>query len=478
MTGTDFIALLPLLITGYASVILTLLVAFLRNHTLAYWFTLVSMAAAFASICIARRYAPIAVTPLLEVDDYSLYFDGVILVGALLVAMFSRDYLPSHERHNEAYYLLLLMAVLGMLTIASSAHLGSLFLGIETLSVSLYGLIGYTRKHKPSLEAAMKYLILAATSSAFLLFGIALVYFEYGTMNFRMIAPIWSSGMLSVMAYFGLALIAVGFGFKLAIVPFHMWSPDVYQGAPAPVTMLIASGSKGAVFALLLRMVAMSNLQDNRSIFLLLAVLAVATMSIGNLLALLQNNVKRLLAYSSIAQIGYLLIPLASGVTRGPSSIAFYLASYIATTILAFGVISIISSTRSSGDVENLADYRGLASRRPLLAALLSLSLLSLIGMPLTSGFFAKFYIFSAAAQAGLWWLLIVGVINSGMSAFYYLRVVFTMYAAGESETQLPNARPASAIALGISAAVVVILGIYPAPLFRLAEAIARAINF
>ena len=276
----------------------------------------------------------------------------------------------------------------------------------------------------------------------------------------------------------GLALILVGFGFKLAIVPFHMWSPDVYQGSPAPVTALIATGSKGAMFALLLRLVTIGKLQANPTAFLVIAVLATATMFVGNLLALMQTNLKRLLAYSSIAHIGYLLIPLLSGGPRGASSFAFYLVSYFATTIAAFGVIAALSGSREMGDVENISEYRGLSYTHPVLAGVMSLALLSLTGIPLTAGFIAKFYIFSAAAQAGLWWLLIVGVVNSGISAFYYLRVLVAMYSRPEAPPEaLPSPGPASAAAIAVASGVIVFFGIYPSPLIRLAEIATRRLG-
>ena len=478
MTVTDFIALLPMLLVGYASVILMLIVTFKQGNTAAYWFTIVTFIAAFGALFEARLYAPISVTLLIRIDYYSLYFNGLILLGALLVTLFCRDYMMIHAKRSEPFYVLLLMAVLGMLVIASSSHFVSFFLGFEILSVSLYGLIGYTRRVKHSIEAAVKYLILAATASAFLLFGIALIYSEYGILDFARLMPMLTVGRISTLSYMAMALIMVGFAFKLAIVPFHMWSPDVYQGAPVPITMLIASISKGAVFALLLRLTASGNLAQNHVVFTLISVLAIATMFTGNLLALLQDNVKRLLAYSSIAQIGYLLIPLAAGGVLGSSSTAFYLVSYVATTIVAFGIITILSGQREFGDLEHLSEYRGLSIRRPYMAALFTLSLLSLTGIPLTSGFFAKLFIFSAAAKAGLWWLLIIGVFNSGISAFYYLRVIFTMYSPSDLPIQLQRTRIAGGISLGVAASIVVFFGIYPVPLLRLAEAVVRHLPF
>ena len=469
MTHANFMALLPLIITGYFCALLMIFVAFKRSNSAAFVLTLIGLGAALISVGITLAYTPRTVSSFLIVDWFSLFFTGLVLAAVLLVAMLSHSYFKSHVRESEAFYLLLLLAVLGMETVVSSIHFVSFFLGVEILSVSLYGLIGYTREYKPSLEAAIKYLVLTAASSAFLLFGIAMVYTDAGTMNFQRLTTGMAHGQASPMMTFGLAMILVLFGFKLAIAPFHMWSPDVYQGAPAPTTALIATGSKGAVFALLLRLVTMWDLNGNQTTFLVLAVLAVATMFIGNLLALMQTNVKRLLAYSSIAHIGYLLIPLLAGGTRGPSSIAFYLVSYFAATITAFGVIAVLSATRPMGDTEELADYRGLSLQHPVLAAIFALAMLSLTGIPPTAGFIAKFYIFSAAAQSGLWWLLIVGIINSGISAFYYLRVVAALY-SHEGADPLPGPKTSGMIALVVSTAVMVVFGIYPSPLIRLAQ--------
>ena len=504
----DYVALLPLLILAYFATLLMVLIAFWRSHAFAFWMTLVGLAAAFVSIGLTRPISPTGLTPLLRIDAFSLYFTGLVIAGAFLVTLYSCDYLNTHcspftDHCSPAFYPLLMLAVLGMAVIASSAHWASFFLGLETLSVSLFGLIGYSRDHKTSLEAALKYLVISAAATAFLLFGIALMYLDSGTMDFRLLGHMLSTGSLTIMSFFGLAMILVVFGFKLAITPFHMWSPDVYQGAPSPVTALIATGSKGAVLALLLRFVTIGGLQANDTIYLTITVLAIATMFVGNLLALLQTNVKRLLAYSSVAHMGYLLIPLLAGGASGPPSIAFYLVTYFATTILAFGVISVLSSSplritdyasritppspityHSSlltGDLEEIDGYRGLASRHPILAAVFALSLLSLTGIPPTAGFIAKFYIFSAAAQSGLWTLLIIGIINSGISAFYYLRLLVAMYTPSDSPTPPLAPSPprlASALSLAIVTAVLLIFGVYPSPLIHLAQSAMQRLAF
>jgi NADH-quinone oxidoreductase subunit N len=360
--------------------------------------------------------------------------------------------------------------------VAASVHFVSFFLGLETFSVCLYGLVGYTVRRPASLEASLKYLVLAGASIALLLFGMAIVYFEFGTMEFARLADsIRSAGFhLSPLTFLGLGLMLVGFGFKLAAVPFHAWAPDVYQGAPAPVTAFIATGSKAVVFALLMRFLFFVALPQQPSLLLALNLLAIITMVGGNLLALLQRNVKRLLACSAIAHIGYLFLPLLAGGAPGASSIGFYFASYFITTIGAFGVISALST--AEGDLEDLEDYRGLGYRKPWLSAAFALMMLSLAGIPPTVGFIAKFYIFAAAANSGLWLLLVIALINSGIAAFYYLRVLAALYMRpAEAPAAAPRTAPTSGAILVALTLLLVGLGIYPAPLMSLSQKAAAA---
>jgi NADH-quinone oxidoreductase subunit N len=492
MTAPDLLVLLPAIITGYGAVVVLLAGAYWRNHSGVALLSLAVLAGAFLSIFAALPLAPRQVTPLLHVDAFALCYMGLFLLGAFGIAIFSHDYLRWARAGSEKYYGLLLLATLGMLVLAASSHFVSFFLALETLSVSLYALIGYALRRPTSLEASLKYLVLAGVALAFLLFGMALIYSQSGTMDFERLgrslppAPLGSSGLTALLPL-GLGLILVGFGFKLAAVPFHTWAPDVYQGAPAPVSALVATGSKAAMFALLIRFASVAALRERASSLLLLEVLAILTMFGGNLLALLQHNIKRLLAYSSIAHMGYLLIPLLAGGAEAVSSIGFYFASYFIATIGAFGVISVLSAQGS--ELENLEDYRGLGSRRPGLAAVLGLTMLSLAGIPLTVGFIAKLYIFAAAARAGLWFLLVIGLLNSGLAAYYYLRVLAALYllpptAAGEGERAatpsvgwpsvqvgLPAGRVVgSAIGLAVLALLTILFGIYPTPLIAVAQ--------
>jgi NADH-quinone oxidoreductase subunit N len=470
VTSTDFIALLPLIITAYGALVVLLAGVFWRSHRGVLLLTLITLAGAFVSVFAVRPLAPRQVTPVLRVDEFALFYAGLFLLGGFAVAVFSHDYLVD-RRGREKYYALLLLAVLGTLVLVSSAHFLSFLAGLETLSVSLYGLIGYTVRRPASLEASLKYLVLAGVAVAFLLLGTALLYSEFGTMSFSGLGAAWETAGagLSDLVPLGLALMLVGFGFKLAVVPFHTWAPDVYQGAPAPVSGLVATISKAAMLALLLRLTWAFGLRERPATFAALEVLAIITMFGGNLLALLQNNIKRLIAYSSIAHMGYLLIPLLAGGPAGLSSVGFYFVAYFATTLGAFGIISALSA--AGAELEELEDYRGLGLQRPWLGAALALMMLSLAGVPLTVGFMAKFYIFSAAAHAGLWLLLIVGVLNSGLAAYYYLRVLAALYLRpAEEGAGWLSPRPASAITLALLALLVLLFGVYPNPLIALAQ--------
>ena len=295
-----------------------------------------------------------------------------------------------HSETREELYVLLLVATLGSMVLVASSHFVSFFLGLEILSVALYALCAYLHTRSRSLEAGIKYLILAGSSSAFLLFGMALIYAQLGTMDLFRLATLLPDAQNSLLVLGGLAFIVTGIGFKLGVVPFHLWAPDVYEGAPAPVTAFLATVSKGAIFALLLRYFYSSGAQQFRPVFVLFAIIAIASMLIGNLLALFQNNIKRILAYSSIAHMGYLLVAFEASGSAASEAIAFYLVAYFITTIGAFGVVTVLSA--GERDADTLEDYAGLFWRRPMLASIFTLMLLSLAGIPVTAGFFAKFY--------------------------------------------------------------------------------------
>jgi NADH-quinone oxidoreductase subunit N len=476
MNHQDLLALLPLIIPGYAAVVLLVLGAFWRSHSGMAILTLATLVTSSIAAVAVLPLAPRQVTPLARIDTIALAYMVLFYLAGIAITIFAYDYLHFH-RGSEKFFSLLLLALVGMATLVTCSHFVSFIAALEILSVALYGLVGYSLKRPTSLEASLKYLVLAGVSLAFLLLGMALIYFHYGTMDFHVLAPAFdlTRRHLSPLVPVGLGLLLVGFAFKLAIVPFHTWAPDVYQGAAAPISALIATGSKGALFILLIRFIFYAHLDAIKPILLALTILAIITMFGGNLLALLQRNLKRLLAYSSITHIGYLLIALLAGGERGLAAINFYFVSYFATTIIAFGVISVLAGRWE--ELEDLEHYRGLGLRRPWLGAVLALAMLSLTGIPPTIGFMAKLLIFAAAAQSGLWLLLVIGLINSGLSAYYYLRVLITLYLPpAEPSTPLPVARFASAAILVILIIIVLVFGIYPTPLLTLATQVSQTL--
>jgi NADH-quinone oxidoreductase subunit N len=338
------VSLGPLIVIATTVVVLMLVIAIHRSHRLTAVLTLAGLAIAFLLLFRMATSASGDGTALLAVDEYALFFTGLILAATAAVTLLSIGYLDRLTEQREEYYMLLLLAALGSVVLVSAAHFVSFFLGLELLSISLYALVAYPRSRGPSIEAGIKYLVLAATSAAFLLFGMALVYAELGTLSFAGLGATVTSTPDRVVALTGIGLIIVGFGFKLALVPFHLWTPDVYQGAPAPVTAFVATVSKGAMFALLLRYFTVVDLRSHHALVVVFSMLAIASMVVGNLLALLQSNVKRLLAYSSIAHLGYLLVAFLASGALAVTAVTFYLVAYFVTTLGAFGVVTVLST--------------------------------------------------------------------------------------------------------------------------------------
>lgn len=470
MNSADMTAILPLVTIAATSVIVMFLIAFYRNHGLTAILTLAGLILAVSSIPFISTMAPRSVTPLLIIDHYALYFMGLIFLASIAVAALSYSYLEIRGGHREEFYLLLLFATLGTAVLAASTHFASLFLGIEILSVSLYALAAYLRHSDRSVEAGVKYLILAAVSSAFILFGMALVYAETGSMEFAQIASrAAASGVHGLPFTAGLGMIITGLGFKLAVVPFHMWTPDVYEGAPAPVTAFIATASKGAVFALVLRYFSRVDLHAHRSLFVIFTVMAITSMFAGNLLALLQQNVKRILAYSSISHLGYLIVTLLASGPMAVSAAAFYLTAYFVTTLGAFGVVTVLSN--KDRDADSMDDYTGLAWRRPWLAGTFTAMLLSLAGIPLTAGFIGKFYVVAAGVGSALWLLVIALVINSAIGLFYYLRIILALYSHPEEKIVAEPALSLSGSAVLAGLTIILIwLGVYPVPVIAIIQ--------
>jgi len=473
MTTAGLIAILPLLLLSCTAVGLMLIISIHRSHRIALGLTLLGLAAAFGSLWISAEIVPQRVTSLLMIDQYALFYFGMILAATAAVACLAYGYLEQHAVEKEEFYILLLTAALGAAVLAASSHFVSFFLGLEVLSISLYALNAYIYPRKTALEAGIKYLVLAAASAAFLLFGMALIYAAVGTMEFGHMAELMmeTAGPNRTLLLPGLAMIITGIAFKLALAPFHMWTPDVYQGAPPPVAAFIATVSKGGMFALLLRYFYRLELHNYQPVVVVFTIIAIASMLGGNLLALLQSNVKRILAYSSIAHMGYVLVAFIASGELAVQAVTFYLVAYFVTIIGAFGVVTVLSN--SEEDAESLEAYRGLFWRRPALAGVMTAMLLSLTGIPVTAGFIGKFYVVAAGASSSAWALIIILVVSSVIGAFYYLRVIFALY-AGAPEDRGAEAAPRMALGSSVLVVLTVLLiwlGVYPAPLLHVIRA-------
>lgn len=477
MTGNELFALLPLMTLSTGILVLLLVVAFWRNVRLTCGVSIVALIATLAATFIVYPAIPLQSTLLIRVDGYALFFYGLFLLASLAVCLMAFDDLRRQGGRGDEFYILLLLSTLGAMVLVSSVHFASFVLGLELLSVSLYTLIAYPLKGSESIEAALKYLILSAVTSAFLLFGIALVYLVSGTLSFshwNLMGP----DAATVDHYYlvgGLGLILASFLFKLSLVPFHMWTPDVYQGAPAPVTAFVATVSKGALFVLLLRFFAMTDLWQDTPIMVALSVIAALSILAGNLLALFQHDVKRLLAYSSIAHLGYLLVifiaaGMAGGMALATEAIAYYLFAYFVMTLGAFGVVTLMSMGQEEREISNISDYRGLFRRRPAVATAFTLILFALAGIPLTVGFIAKFYIFAASVSSALWVLLAIVIIGSGIGLYYYLRIVFAMASASETSETTVATPIAGGWTIAALTMVLLVFGVYPTPVIDLID--------
>jgi NADH-quinone oxidoreductase subunit N len=460
MTNTDFLSLTPFMILALAPIIIMIVISIHRNYEVVFGFSVLAFIAAIASILYILPVIPHTIAPLFIIDRYSLFFLGIILLSALLVTLLSYNYLKQLDGIREEYYIILFTSTLGASLLAVANHFILFFLGIETLTLSLYILIAFEKDKNRSIEPGIKYLILASVSSAFLLFGMGLMYLTFGTMQF--------SGIVTAMTHlvklpplfiYGFGMMLVGIGFKLALVPFHMWTPDVYQGAPAPVSSYIATVSKGAVMAVLIRFFFNIKGFDNQSIFILISGVAILSMFVGNLLAIQQKNIKRLLAYSSIANMGYLIIILLTGSNNGIRSAIFYLITYFITTIGAFGVISLLSTKNL--EMEEIIDFKGLFWKSPWVAATLTLCMLSLAGIPITAGFIAKFYLILEGMKAGLLVLIFSMIINSVIGLYYYLRVITTMFSTAD-KVELPTISVLGKLTLAFISIGILVLGVYP----------------
>jgi NADH-quinone oxidoreductase subunit N len=480
MTAADLIHILPLIILGGGAIVTMLTIAAYRSHILTFVLTLGTLVASMSTVRVQSPAVSESIGPLIRFDGYAVFFIIVILLAAIAVVVMAYGYLRGRSVVREEFYVLVLTAMLGCVFLVSSVHFASFFLGLELLSVSLYSLAAYHRVQAVDIEAGIKYLLPAATSSAFLLFGMALVYARSGTMSLWVMAETGRipAGRDDPVAFVGAGMIFVSLAFKLALIPFHFWAGDVYEGAPAPVTALIATTSKGAVFALLLRYFSGMDVRLREPFLSLFTWIAVFTMLVGTYLALRQSNVKRLLAYSSITHMGYLLVAFLAVREVAATALSFYLLTYFITTLGVFGVITALSGKEK--DFTEIGDYRGLIADHPFLGGILTAMMLSLAGVPLTAGFLGKFYLLYAGVRSNLWLLVLVLVAASVISLFYYLRVVVTLYqpVPPESEqspaAQAHRAAPSVSFIGGVVLAVLLLLliwiGVYPGPILHLIQ--------
>lgn len=403
-------------------------------------------------------------------DDYSLFFKQLFMAGALLAILFSFDMVDSLPHSRAEFYVLLLFAVTGMMVLASANDLVTLYVGLELMTFSFFILVGYRMADSRSTEAAIKYLVLASAASAIMLYGMSLIFGFTGKMDY---AGVVKGLTASPAVLVGCVMLLAGFAFKLAAPPFHMWAPDVYEGAPVPVTALLAMGSKAAGLAALARVLTTVFPATGYPWLVLILLLSAASMLVGNLSAIPQTNVKRLLAYSSIAQAGYLLTGLLPGNAAGIKGVMFYAMIYVFANAGAFAVLSAVYYQRGG---ETISDFAGLSRQSPLLAAVMTVSLLSMAGIPPLAGFVGKFFLFSAAIDAGFLWIAVLGFVLSMISVYYYLMVVKSMYMGQPSDTEpMEVSLPVQCTAL-LAMAATLAMGVYPGPLSHLADIAAKSI--
>jgi NADH-quinone oxidoreductase subunit N len=459
--AADYIRLLPeivLTIFGMVIMLLDPLIDEQRSQRTLGGIALIGSLAALVATLFQANYPGLGFWNMIQVDAFSIFFHFLITAVTAIVILTSYEYMEVQQIRAGEYYGLILFGAVGMSLMSSAVELVLIFIALEISSISTYILAGFRRRAAISSEASVKYFLLGSFATAFFLYGVALMFGATGSTSIKNIANVLRSGQVPTLAYVGVALMFVGLAFKVAAAPFHIWTPDVYEGAPSPVVGFMSTAPKAATFAVLLRLMFEAHAPGR---IWLIWVVAALSMTIGNLGALVQDNVKRLLAYSSIAHAGYLLVAFAALPDNGIPAAMFYLASYAAMNVGAFAVVSHFGSAGER--YVTLEDYSGLGRRSSLLAAILTIFLLSLIGIPITGGFFAKFYVFSAALQAKLVGLVIIGVLNSAIASYYYLRVIVVMYMR-EPQTEVPvSPVPAGlGVALAISVIATIYLGILP----------------
>ena len=461
--GADYVRILPELVLSLFGMLVMVVDPLLdedNSHQTLGTITLIGTVAALASTFWMAQYPGTAFWNMVRVEGFSIFFHVLVIAIAAVVILSSFEYLRVQRIRAGEYYGLILFGTVGMCLMSSAIELVLIFVALEISSISTYVLAGLRRREASSSEASLKYFLLGSFATAFFLYGVALMFGATGSTNIDAIGQVLRSGNVPVLAYLATALMFVGLGFKVASAPFHVWTPDVYEGAPAPVVGLMSTGPKAAAFAVLLRVMFEANAPGR---FWLIWVSAALSMTLGNVGALVQDNVKRLLAYSSIAHAGYLLVAFAAQPDLGTSAAMFYTAAYAAMNVGAFVVVSHFANAGEK--YVTLEDYAGLGRRSPMLAATLTFFLMSLIGIPITGGFFAKFYILTAALKSNLVGLAIILVLNSALGAYYYLRIIVMMYMREpRGEVPVTPVPAAAGLAIAMCVLATVYLGVVPGP--------------
>jgi len=465
----DLLATAPLSI-AVGTALLVLIVEALKDRTegLNFWLSFTGLVLALASAFSSITTSGLAYGGLMKTGGSAAYFEVVFCTAGALSVMLSKQYLRTHGIEHGEFYCLVLLAVSGMMLMGAATDLVVFFIGLELMSLCFYILAAFARKRATSNEAGLKYFLLGAFATGFLLYGIALVYGATGTTAIGAIVAAAGTVLENPLFLIGLALLLIGLGFKVALVPFHMWAPDVYEGAPTPVSGFMATGGKAAAFAVFLLLFAPAVVGGVAPLREVLAVLAALSMIVGNVIALSQNNIKRMLAYSSIAHAGYILTGIVAANVTGSTGVLYYLLAYTVMNIGAFGVVGVLES--KDGNHVTYDEYAGLSSSKPILAGLMSVFMFSLAGIPPFAGFFGKYYVFAGAIAGGYTWLAIVGVLMSVVSAYYYLRLVVVMYFRDEGASIAVPIPALALVALVLSAAGVLAIGIFPSAVVSLTE--------
>jgi NADH-quinone oxidoreductase subunit N len=459
--AADYIRILPVIVLSIFGMVIMVLDPLIDEQKSQKTLGAIGLSGAVAALlsCFFMAQSPgLAFWNMIRVDGFSVFFHVLVITIGIVLILTSFEYLAVQKIRAGEYYGLILFGLVGMCLMSSAVELVLIFIALEISSISTYILAGFRRRSATSSESSLKYFLLGSFATAFFLYGIAMMFGATGSTNIDEISAALNSGNVPLLAYVAVALMFIGIGFKVAAAPFHIWTPDVYEGAPAPVVGFMSTAPKAAAFAILLRVLFEINAPGR---FWLVWISAAISMTLGNVAALVQDNVKRLLAYSSIAHAGYILVAFAAKPELGAPAVMFYTAAYAAMNVGAFAVVSHFANAGER--YVTISDYAGLGRKSPILAGALGIFLISLIGIPITGGFFAKFYVFSAALQSGLVWLTIIGVVNSAIGAYYYLRLIVVMYMREPKEDVplLPVSFPLGA-AIGIALAATIYLGVLP----------------